>query len=835
MSQFSRTNRSLRPLKAWIKPVSLNEALEKLHPHDHLCLIYESEEEWSKAIIPFIGIGLSRGEKCLYLTDVHQAALLRQALSKQNIPAEAYESSGQLAFFHCQDIYTRDGRFDPDRMIALSKDETEKALREGYPVLRVASEASWVLRGIPGSELLLEYESKLNRDFFPLFPCLVICQYDRWRFDPEIVKGVVMTHPFLVRGGRVYENFYNIPTDDFLSQKRGEREVQRWFKNIEREQTKKRYLHFLTDILNNSSQPLAIFYLDGRIARSNRAFCELTGYTPEELENRYWDKELTPPEWWEHEVKVLAEVRRTGQPQRFEKEYIRKDRTRVPVELLVQFATDSEGNPIYYSFIITDISERKKMEKALTESENNHRSLFENFPGIVFKGDINWHPLFIQGQVEEITGYSPEELTNEKMKWLDIVHPDDFEMLNELDREMIQSHQSLSVRKYRIICKDGTIRWIEEHLQFFYDEKGNPKDTQGVMMDITDLKQDEEKIRYLIFHDYLTGLYNRAFFEEELTRLDTPRNFPISLVMGDLDSLKLVNDTFGHAEGDEYLKKIATALRESCRKDDIIARWGGDEFAIILPHATDEEAQMIIKRINDACHQFSEHLAIPFNISIGCATKTKEDESMKDMVKTAEDRMYRRKLLEMKSSRSAVIASLTEALRQKNHGIQEHTDRLRTLSAAFARELGLSTDEIDDLMLLATLHDIGKIAIPESILRKPGPLTPEEWETVFKHPEIGFRIVQSTPELTSIALAILAHHERWDGAGYPQGLKGNHISLLSRILSIIDAFELITSDRPYQKARSIKEATDELKRCAGTQFDPELVERFIAVIQESVS
>ena len=551
-------------------------------PHNHLCLIYESEEEWSQAIIPFLSIGLERGEKCLYITAVHQAALLRQVLSKQNIPVEACESSGQLTFLHHQDAYTQDGRFDPDRMIALLKDETEKALQEGYPALRVTGEMSWALRGIPGSDTLLEYESKLNRDFFPLFPCLAICQYDRRRFNPEIIKGVVMTHPLLVRGDRVYENFYYIPPDDFLSQKRSEREVQYWLDNIKGEQTKGKYLYFLTDILENSSQPFAIGYLDGRIASPNRAYCELTGYSREELKEIRWDKDLTPPEWREHEAKALDEIRRTGQPQRFEKEYIRKDGIRVPVELLVQLATDLEGNPIYYAFV-TDISERKKMEKALKESEHHHRSLLENFPGIVFKGDSNWQPLFIHGRVGEITGYTPEELTNGTMKWIDIVHPDDVEMLKELDQAMIQSQKLVSVREYRIVRKDGTVRWIEEHLQFFYDEKGSPRDTQGVIMDITDRKQDEERIRYLSFHDYLTGLYNRAFFEEELTRLDTPRNLPLSLLMGDLDSLKLINDTFGHAEGDEYLKRMAAVLRESCRKDDIIARWGGDEFAIILP------------------------------------------------------------------------------------------------------------------------------------------------------------------------------------------------------------------------------------------------------------
>ncbi|MDD5509690.1 MAG: PAS domain S-box protein, partial [Dehalococcoidales bacterium] len=220
----------------------LIKELERLKPHDHLCLIHETHQEWEEAIIPFIRIGLERKEKCIYVADTRTAEELRNYLSKAGIAAAFFEESGQLTILRESDVYTKEDSFDPDRIIRLLITETEKAVSQGYPALRVTGEMTFVLKGVTGSERLLEYETKLNRDLFPKYPCLAICQYDRWKFDSEIIKGIIMTHPKLIHGNRVSPNFYYIPTEEFLNHKRAEMEAQHWLNNIAREQKRKEEL-----------------------------------------------------------------------------------------------------------------------------------------------------------------------------------------------------------------------------------------------------------------------------------------------------------------------------------------------------------------------------------------------------------------------------------------------------------------------------------------------------------------------------------------------------------------------------------------------------------------
>lgn len=365
-----------------------------------------------------------------------------------------------------------------------------------------------------------------------------------------------------------------------------------------------------------------------------------------------------------------------------------------------------------------------------------------------------------------------------------------------------------------------------------FDINGNVEYVICSALDITERKQAEEQIRYLSFHDKVTRIYNRAYFEEELKRLDTERQLPLSIIIGDVNGLKLVNDTFGHQQGDVLLKKIACVLRNSCRKEDIIARWGGDEFAVLLPRTGNKAAAEVCQRIKKACSE-TEQSPIRPSIALGTATKEKPDQDIQEILKEAEDRMYRQKLFESKSVRSSIISSLKKILQEKTHETEEHALRVQEMALHLGQKLNLPDNQLDDLSLLAVLHDIGKVAIPNSILAKPGKLTPEEWETIQRHPEIGYRIAQSSPELTHIAEAILAHHEWWDGSGYPRGLKGEEIPLNSRIIAIADAYDVMTRGRPHKKTIKPQEAIEEIKRCAGSQFDPHLVNLFIELIPEA--
>lgn len=343
------------------------------------------------------------------------------------------------------------------------------------------------------------------------------------------------------------------------------------------------------------------------------------------------------------------------------------------------------------------------------------------------------------------------------------------------------------------------------------------------------LRRYEEEILYKSYHDALTGLYNRRFIEERLKELDKPENLPLAIIAADVNGLKVVNDALGHAMGDLMLKEAACAIKKSCRRDDIIVRWGGDEFLLVLPHTTSEKAEEIIERLKESCEKV-QGLPVKISLATGFAVKTKKNQKIGSVLREAEEWMYRNKLLKERSSRRAIIDTLLSTLMEKSAETREHAERMRELGIKIAKRLKLSSRDIDELSLLALLHDIGKVGVKEEILKKPSSLTEEEWQEMRKHPEIGCRIAQNTAELLSVAEYILSHHERWDGTGYPRGLKGEEIPLLARIISVVDAYDAMTSDRPYRKALSHEEALEEIRKNAGTQFDPKVVEIFLDIV-----
>ncbi len=329
----------------------------------------------------------------------------------------------------------------------------------------------------------------------------------------------------------------------------------------------------------------------------------------------------------------------------------------------------------------------------------------------------------------------------------------------------------------------------------------------------------------------MTGLYNRTYFEEEKKRLDTPRQLPISIIMGDINGLKLTNDVFGHSKGDQVLIQIAEILESCSREEDIISRVGGDEFCILLPQTNSETVQLMCSRISDACkcYVLDENSIYP-SISLGHATKISETETIDDVLMAAEESMSKQKLLESKSAHSSIIASIKVIMFEKSQETEEHAERLIQLSKSIGIAMALTDDQLNELELLSTLHDIGKMSINANILSKNGKLTNEEWKEMRKHPEVGFRIAQATSELIPIAKYILCHHERWDGKGYPQGLTGEQIPLLSRILAIVDSFDAMTNDRSYRSAMTKEAAIEEIRINSGTQFDPAIAQLFLNIL-----
>ncbi len=348
--------------------------------------------------------------------------------------------------------------------------------------------------------------------------------------------------------------------------------------------------------------------------------------------------------------------------------------------------------------------------------------------------------------------------------------------------------------------------------------------------DITERKKMEDNLCYLSYHDFLTGLNNRRFFERALEKLDAQEMLPLSIIVGDINGVKLINDAFGHAKGDQLIINTAKAMLASCRPGDVLARTGGDEFMLLLPKTDGPVALAVLQSIQYACEELNKSIsneAFHISVALGSGTKTKIEQPIEAVVKIAEKYMYQRKVLESKSMHSAVLSSIKVTLYEKSEETEEHCERLIKLSEKIGARLGLTQKELDQLELLSTLHDIGKIAIPERILNKPGKLDDEEWIEMKKHPQIGYRIANASLELAPIAEYILFHHERWDGKGYPQGLSGRQIPLLSRILSVVDAYDAMTQDRPYRKKLESAMAVSELRMNAGIQFDPDIVRIFL--------
>ncbi len=392
-----------------------------------------------------------------------------------------------------------------------------------------------------------------------------------------------------------------------------------------------------------------------------------------------------------------------------------------------------------------------------------------------------------------------------------------------IDKESKISDFTENVQGIYRTNNDG--KWIDINTMEIKDENGLLKGRILIIKDITEDKKKQEEIEYLSFYDQLTGLYNRRFFEEELRRLDTPRNLPISIVIADLNGLKLANDAFGHIVGDKLLVKMAEILKKSCRSDDIIARMGGDEFVVILPKTNVNEVECVVNRISSAVNDIKIH-SVMLSVAIGWEIKRHKDESMEEVFKKAEDIMYRGKLFDSPSVRSKTVDVILNTLYQKNKIEEHHSHRVSNLCEAMGIELGFNDEEVRELKLTGSLHDIGKIAIDEKIINKPGRLNEIEWSEIKRHSEIGYRILSSVNYLSEIAEYVLAHHERWDGNGYPKGLKGEGIPIYSRIVSIADAFDTMISVRPYRVIVSKEDALKEIMGYAGTQFDPHLARVF---------
>ncbi|WP_347490714.1 diguanylate cyclase domain-containing protein [Desulfoscipio sp. XC116] len=463
------------------------------------------------------------------------------------------------------------------------------------------------------------------------------------------------------------------------------------------------------------------------------------------------------------------------------------------------------------------------MQKSQLKSELKLRAMFENTlnPIFVFDGEYRYIDAnragldFLECNKQELSARClgdailPLDLEQRMLRKKDFEKPETFEINYPIGDQV----KTLLLNIVPVKAADQNVIY-------------------GIGQEITHYKKDVEQLRYLSLHDPVTGLFNRAYFEQEMSRLDAGRNVPASIVLCDLDGLKFINDTLGHDKGDALIMVAADILRDCFRGGDMVARIGGDEFAILFPNGERNVVENICRRVRWAVANHNKVSPdLPLSISIGYATRSGDGKNMNDLFKEADNNMYREKLQHSQRARGTIIKTLFEALKTKDFITTEQVVKFRQLVGLFGTDVGLSDTSVSRLRLLAQFHDIGKVGLPEDILFKPGPLTAEEAAEMRRHCEIGHRLALSTPDLFPIADWILKHHEWWNGNGYPLGLKGIEIPLECRILAIANAYMAMVSFRPYRDTLSREQARIELVNYAGIQFDPQLVARFIEFME----
>ncbi|MDP3447208.1 MAG: transporter substrate-binding domain-containing protein [Eubacteriales bacterium] len=469
---------------------------------------------------------------------------------------------------------------------------------------------------------------------------------------------------------------------------------------------------------------------------------------------------------------------------------------------------------------------RKKTLELVHEKELLNITLQSIGDGVVATG-IDGTITLLNPTARRMTGWEDDALGEKFTTVLQLINEETEQPVSSPIEKVLETGEIVGLANHTaLVNRRGEKTPIADGAAPICDANGQIYGVVMVFRDVTQEKEQREKIEHIMSHDSMTGLYNRWYMEELLNRYDHEEQGSCALIMGDLNGLKLVNDAFGHYEGDRFIREVAAILLSSSGQSDVVCRWGGDEFLILMPDAGAADAERLIERILAHCKEKSDE-TLQLSIALGYALKKEPEEKIHDVLREAEQLTYRRKLMIEKSFRSSVINALLATLAAKSEETEEHAERLQHYCGLIGKILGISNKEQDEMSLFAMLHDIGKVGINDAILRKPSALSDAEWLEMKKHPEIGFRIAQNNVDLAPISEYILSHHERWDGSGYPRGLSGEEIPVPARILAVVDAFDAMTNERIYSSPKSREAAAEEILSCAGTQFDPIIARVFV--------
>ncbi len=594
-------------------------------------------------------------------------------------------------------------------------------------------------------------------------------------------------------------------------------------------------------LFENSQEGIYQSTPGGRILLANPAFIKLIGCSSLEEVTQLNMSDLYQAEMTREQV--ISMVGRLDTYENVELNWKKKDGTPIVVRTSGRSKKDEAGEIIFYEAMVVDITAIKIAEAELKTDHQLFKDIINSLPDPTFAIDSEGMTIAWNRAIETMTCIKAKDILGKGNYEYSIpLYGErkpiliDYALSGEAPppgryTSLRREGESLVVESFAPLLRKGKGAFLWGSAAQLRDSQGNVIGAINTIKDFTEFRESQNQLEYLSMHDPLTGLYNRIYFDEEMARLNNKRFAPLTVVICDVDGLKLINDTLGHTKGDELLKAAALVIKEPFRTSDVVARIGGDEFAILLPQTNSDSAKLACRRIKKSLQDYNNsNPEFPLSLSIGSASG---DVPIQDVFIEADDQMNRVKLKQSTLTKKHFVTTLTSVLSERDFFSQGHAERLQAMAKAMADKARLSARDKADLILLAKFHDIGKVAIPEKILYKPGYLTKKESIEIKRHCEIGFRIAQSSSDLNHIARYILHHHEWWNGDGYPLRLRGEAIPYLSRLFAVMDSYEAMTNARPHRKPFTNAKALQEIKLESGKKFQPEIVDMFLELLREN--